>query len=397
MKEVQRTGAWTQGYSLEQRFYRDPAIFDVDLEHIFLRHWLFAGHASRIPKPGDYFLFDFAGESLIIVRTQDQKVRAFYNVCRHRGSRICIESSGSVRSFACPYHRWTYRLDGTLAAAKHMPADFHPRTFALDAAHVRVLEDLIFVSLAAEPPEFGPVERDLRPHLRPHGLSNAKICHTSRYDIRANWKLVVENSRECYHCPPAHPEYCRIMGFAAGIDSPRIAAEDEEITAECMARWSSVGLETRTVDFTETSWHHAIRMPFRKGHVSQSLDGKAVGPLMGTLVERDVGALAVVIYPSFWFEASSDYAMLQRFLPVGPEITQVEMNWLVRDNAREGADYNVERVTAFWKATAQQDRIICENNQAGVDSRRYRPGRYSLVEGEVEKFVGWYLGQVGSL
>jgi Rieske 2Fe-2S family protein len=184
------------------------------------------------------------------------------------------------------------------------------------------------------------------------------------------------------------------MGFAAGIDSPRIAAEDEAITRERMAQWAAAGLETRTIDFTETTWHHVIRMPFRKGHVSQSLDGAAVAPLMGTLPERDAGALAVVIYPTFWFEASSDYAMIQRFLPAGPELTRVEMNWLVREDAREGVDYDVERVAAFWKATAEQDRVICELNQAGVSSRRYRPGRYSLVEIEVEKFVQWYLGRL---
>lgn len=393
---VQFTGARAPGYSLEQRFYRDPAIFDLDLDRIFFRHWLFAGHASRIREAGDYFLFEFGGESVIVVRTAGNDVRGFYNVCRHRGSRICAGDSGTARSFVCPYHRWTYRLDGSLAAARHMPEDFDNGAFSLEPVPVRVLEDLIFVSFAAEPPGLDPVELDVLPHLRPHGLRRAKICHTARYEIRANWKLVVENSRECYHCPPAHPEYCRIMGFAAGVDSPRIAAEDEAITRERRAHWAGIGLETRVIDFTETSGHHAIRMPFRRGHVSQSVDGAAVAPPMGALVERDAGALAVVIYPSFWFEASSDYAMIQRFLPAGPELTRVEMNWLVHEDAREGIDYDVGRVTAFWQATADQDRRICEDNQAGVNSRRYRPGPYSMVEAEVDKFVRWYLAQLAA-
>lgn len=386
--------ARTPGFSLEQPFYRDPAIFALDMERIFSRYWLFAGHESRIPAPGDYFLFELADESLVVVRGADGVIRAFYNVCRHRGSRVCLEGSGQVRSFVCPYHQWVYQLDGRLKTAKHMPTDFEPEEYGLHQAPVRVLDGLIFVSLSADAPSFDPVERDVLKHLRPHCLSRAKICYTSRYEIKANWKLVVENSRECYHCPPAHPEYCRIMGFAAGVASPRIAAEDEEITRERMAHWRDVGLETRVVDFTEGTWHHAIRMPFRKGHVSQSLDGMAVAPLMGAVPERDAGALAVVIYPTFWFEASSDYAMVQRFLPVGPQLTTVEINWLVDRNAREGIDFDVERVTAFWTATAEQDRKICEDNQAGVNSRRYRPGPYSTVEAEVEKFVRWYLAQI---
>jgi Rieske 2Fe-2S family protein len=385
----------TPGMSLEQPFYTDPAIYEWDLERIFRRYWLFAGHVSRVPRLGDYLLFEAAGESLIIVRSAADEIHALYNVCRHRGSRICRESSGSVRSLVCPYHHWTYRLDGALAAAKHMPEDFRRDEFGLERAHIRILEGLIFVSLAADPPDFDPVMRDVAPHLGPHGLGRAKVCHSTRYDIRANWKLVAENSRECYHCPPSHPEYCRIMGFAAGVDSPRIAAEDEAITRERLAHWRGLGLETRVIDFAEDSWHHAIRFAFRQGCVSQSLDGQAVAPVMGTFTERDAGAMAVVIYPTFWFEASSDYAMIQRFLPAGPELTTVEMNWLVREDAVEGADYDVERVPAFWKATADQDRIICEGNQAGVNSRRYRPGPYSPVEAEVEKFVRWYLARLG--
>src|SRR5208337_1781038 len=171
------------------------------------------------------------------------------------------------------------------------------------------------------------------------------------------------------------------------IDSPKVLAEDTAFATECEARWAKIGIESRPIPFLANSWHHAAMMIFRKGFVSQSLDGQPVGPLLGSLPERLAGALAVVIYPTFWFEASSDYAMIQRFLPVGPTSTDVEMIWLVHQDAQEGVDYEVERVTAFWKATADQDRIICEDNQAGVNSSSYRPGPYAPVESEVEKFV----------
>jgi len=384
------------GNSLEQLFYADPRIFDIDTDRIFRRYWLYAGHSSRIPNRGDYFLCEMANESILIIRDQNLQIRALYNVCRHRGSRITTLPTGQIKSLVCPYHHWTYKLDGTLLAARHMPEDFDKSPYGLHRAHVRVVEGLIFVSLAESPPDFAPVERDITPHLRPQGLERAKVCHTRQYEVRANWKLIVENFRECYHCGPAHPEYCRIVGFASGIDSPRIAAENEAMTAEREAHWGKIGLETRHIDFTPSTWHLAIRFPLRKGFVSQSLDGQAVAPLMGTYTERDMGALAVVVYPTFWFEASSDYAVTMRFIPAGTTLTNVEMNWLVNQDAVEGVDYEVERVIAFWRATGEQDWKICEDNQAGVHSSRYEPGPYSPIESDVEVFIGWYLDQVSS-
>ncbi len=382
------------GMSLEQPFYTDPNIFDIEMERIFGRYWLHAGHTSRIPNRGDYFLYTIANESIIIVRDQDLEVRALYNVCRHRGSRITTAPTGQVKSLVCPYHHWTYKLDGTLLAARHMAEDFDKSPFGLHRAHVRVVEGLIFVSLGGAPPDFGPVERDIRPHARPQGLERAKICHTRHYDVRTNWKLLVENFRECYHCGPAHPEYCKIVGFASGIDSPRIAAENETLTAEHEAHWQKIGIDTRHIDLMPNTWHLAIRFPLRKGFFSQSLDGQPVAPLMGSYTERDMGALAVVIYPTFWFEAGSDYAVTMRFTPAAATLTNVEMNWLVHQDAVEGVDYDVERLTAFWRATGEQDWRICEDNQAGVDSSHYKPGPYSPVESDVEVFVRWYLNQI---
>jgi Rieske 2Fe-2S family protein len=379
--------------SLEQPFYTDQNVFDRDMEKIFMRYWLFAGHISRIPRPGDYFLFEIGNDCVIVIRVSDQEVAAFHNVCRHRGSVILKAPEGRANSLVCPYHHWVYKRDGTLAAARHMPDDFDKTGFGLTPVHLRVVEGLIFLCLAQDPPSFDPFAKDLAPRLQPYGLARTKICHTYRYTARSNWKLLAENSRECNHCPPAHPEYCRIVA-SANIDSPKVLEEDTAFAAECEARWAKIGLECRTIPFLADTWHLAAMMIFRKGFVSQSLDGQPVAPLLGSLPERLAGALAVVIYPTFWFEASSDYAMIQRFLPVSPTQTEIEMIWLVHEDAQEGVDYQVERVTAFWKATADQDRTICEDNQAGVNSSAYQPGPYAAVESEVEKFVCWYLSQV---
>jgi phenylpropionate dioxygenase-like ring-hydroxylating dioxygenase large terminal subunit len=319
-----------------------------------------------------------------------------YNVCRHRGSLVCREPSGQVKGLVCPYHHWTYKLDGSLLAARHMPEDFDKSQFGLHRAHVKVVEGLIFVSLAEVPADFDTVERDMTSHLKPQGLKEAKICHTRHYEVRANWKLVVENFRECYHCGPAHPEYCQIVGFAAGIDSPRVMAENEALATEKEARWKEMGIDTRHIDFLPNTWHLALRFPLRKGFVSQSLDGKPVAPVMGSYPDRDMGALAVVVYPTFWYESSSDHAMAMSFLPAGPTLTKVDMAWFVHPDAVEGKDYDVDRVTAFWRATGEQDWSICENNQAGVNSDHYQPGPYSPIETDVETFIHWYLDNVSS-
>jgi glycine betaine catabolism A len=379
--------------SLEQPFYTDPEVFIRDMERIFRRYWLFAGHTSRIPRPGDYFLFNMGNDSVIIVRVSEEKVAAFHNTCRHRGSRICLTPEGHANSLVCPYHQWVYKRDGSLLSARQMPEKFDKTQFGLNPVHLQIIEGLIFISLAQDPPNFDPVSADLEPRLRPYDLARTKICHTLRYTAQSNWKLLVENARECNHCPPVHPEYCRIVG-PANIDSQKVLAENAAFEAECAAHWDKLGIETRANVFLTNSWYLTLMQPYRKGFVSQSLDGQAVGPLLGSLPEGLAGALAILIYPTFWFESSSDYAMIQRFLPLGPTLTDVEMTWLVHQDAKEGIDYEVERVTAFWKATADQDRAICEHNQAGVNSSAYRPGPYAPVESDVEKFVCWYLSQV---
>ncbi len=198
------------GWSLEQPFYVDQAIFALDMERVFRAGWLFAGHSCEIKKPGDFFTYDVAGDSLIVIRQDDGSVRALFNVCRHRGSRICTETSGHAKCLMCPYHQWTYDRDGRLLHNTWMPDDFDKSAFRLEQAHAQVVSGLIFVSLTREPPEFEPND-DLTKLLDKQGVENAKVAYTETYDIAANWKLVIENQRECYHCPAKHKSYARIQ------------------------------------------------------------------------------------------------------------------------------------------------------------------------------------------
>ncbi len=385
------------GWSLGRWFYTDPRAFEIDMARVFMRQWLCAGHASRIRHPGEYFTFEFANESLIIIRGEDQEVHALSNVCRHRGSRICTQDSGQAKKLVCPYHQWVYDAEGRLLHARLMPPEFDRDPFGLRRAFCRVAEGLIFVSFSEQPPDFFPFEEQIIPRLKPHGLARTKICHTLTYHIKANWKVVLENSRECYHCGRGHPQYCRAVGFAAAIESPEIAARELAHAAETQELFQGQGIDPAPVEFQPDTWYHSRRFLLRNGHVTESMDGNAVAPLLGSVAVREVGVLAVVTLPNLLLEVNSDYAMLLRVAPVSPLVTRVDMDWLVREDAVEGEDYGLTRVTDFWKLTAEQDWKLCEDNQAGINSVCYRPGPYSPVETGVTHFIHWYLSQVGSL
>ena len=387
-------GSHPPGCTLDRDFYTHPEIFERDLERIYRRRWLFAGHISRIPNAGDFFIFNVGGESIIVIRDEDGSVHALLNVCRHRGSRICQQPEGQVKKLVCPYHAWVYNLDGSLSAARLMPADFDRSQHGLHRAHVRVFEGLIFVSLAQVPERFDPLAQDIGPFLKPYRLDATKICCRKTYDLAANWKVVAENSWECYHCGPAHPELATVMSYVAAFDSTRKAAEREKYIAEWVEYSKSLGHMTGGVPMDPGGWYRCDRLPIRPGFVTQSQDGRPVAPVLGNLTTHDGGVLGVMMYPLIWFAITSDHAMLMRCTPVAPIRTEVEITWLVHQDAVEGVDYDVDRVTWLWKMTGEQDWWLCENNQAGINSRFYKPGSYAPLEVSAQEFVDWYLKEI---
>ena len=348
---------------------------------------------SRIPDPGDYFLFGIGNESVIVIRENKDAIRALLNVCRHRGSRICAAPEGNAKTLVCPYHQWVYGRAGNLIHARFMGGEFEAGEFGLAQASVRVLEGLIFICLAPDPPAFEPFAAAMTPRLRPHGLAGAKIAVTARYTVHANWKLVLENSRECYHCRGGHPEYCRAVAFAAAIGSQELTAQDAAVERERHAEVRSLGLVTDPVPFTLGGWYHFRRFYLRPGCVTQSLDGGPVAPLMGSLPGWNTGAFAIVTLPNLLLEANSDYVMTLQVTPVRAGVTHAEISWLVRGEACPGVDYEERRLTEFWRRTSEQDWKLCEDNQLGVDSLAYRPGPYGPHEQGVEQFADWYIRQ----
>jgi Rieske 2Fe-2S family protein len=384
------------GLTLPQSFYTDAAIFERDMERVFRQHWIFAGLETQIPNPGDYQMYTLGQDEIILVRDDDGSVNALFNVCTHRGSRLCLEAQGHVKTLVCPYHQWVFRRNGALQAARLTGDDFDKSAHGLATAHVKVVEGLIFICLAEEPPSFDEVERSIRPHLAPLELAGAALAHHERYDLRANWKLIVENFHECYHCPGTHPEYCAVSSWAASINSPTPQYHDE-YGKKRVAEWDALGLPTYFVGMSEERQFYVGRMPQREGFVSQSMDGKAVALPLGRLPHQDVGYVGMAIWPNIFFEAPGDYAVVMQLTPVGPNQSYVDMYWLVHPDSPKQPDYDVQRVTEVWKATGEQDWELSVNNQRGIESTRYRPGPYVRgygLEDPLVMFVEWYMKQI---
>jgi phenylpropionate dioxygenase-like ring-hydroxylating dioxygenase large terminal subunit len=397
-----KRASYIYGRSLPQRYYCDEAIFDEDVSFLEQKQWLLADHASRIPKPGDYFLFKCGKESLIIVRGRGREIQAFYNVCRHRGSLICLEPSGHVKGFTCPYHAWTYDLSGRLIGASSMPTEFDKSAHALKKAHIRVESGLVFVNMAdGEPPSFESFIERHRPFLVPHGFENAKVAVQLIYPTEANWKLVVENFLECYHCKPAHATFCAVHsadklvslgagpGSASGDLATKFDAELSEWESVTRAAGQVVGMFGDDVD--SPYFQGSGRMPIQKGFVTESVDGKPVAPLMGSYSAYDGGQTAFGFNPTSYVMASNDHAVMFVFVPRGPLSTDVIATWLVDQDALEGRDYDPTHLIKVWDITLKEDKTITENNQRGILSRHYEPGLHSLHEKRISDFIAWYI------
>ncbi len=380
------------GWTLERVFYTHPAIFQLDLERVFFRHWLFVGVLGSIPRPGDYFLYAIGAESIVVMRGDGGSVHAFYNVCRHRGSRVLLEPCGHAERIVCPYHQWVYGRDGQLEKARLMPADFDRAAHGLRPVHARVVAGMVFLCLAESPPDFDVVAADFEPYFVPYQFERCRIVHVERHTVRANWKLIAENFRECYHCDATHPEYCRTVADARIAANPRRG----QVDPDQMAQWRALGLATHEVRFGADRQHHISRYPLMPGFESWTLNGKSAAPLMGAQGGRHGSLVGAVLYPNFWSESGCEYATTTRVTPMGPTTSEVEVTWYADASAVPGENCDLERLVQVWRATSQQDLTLCENNQAGVNSRTFEAGPYSPWEreGRCDHVVKWYLTEV---
>jgi glycine betaine catabolism A len=375
-----------RGHSLPQALYVDPAMHDFDIRAVFQRNWIQAGLEAEIPRPGDYFTLNIGTSSIVILRNQDGEIGGLFNTCRHRGAQICRERRGHARRLVCPYHQWTYDLRGTLLQVSRMQEGLDKGAYSLRTAPVETVGGVIYVCLSDDPPDFAPFRATLEPMLEPHDLRNAKVAHSALLIERADWKLVMENGRECYHCRAGHPQLMRTYNDYTAPDVPgRTPASLAAFEARCEAK----GLRSGSVI---GPWYEIGRYPLLEGAVSYTMDGKAaVAKTLGRVGDGDVGDMWWAVQPNGFNHVVGDYGFFFQALPIGPGQTAVTGTWVVHKDAVEGVDYDLARLIEVWSATNDQDRALCENNQRGVDSVAYVPGPYSQISEQlVSRFTDWY-------
>ncbi|SEQ66901.1 Rieske 2Fe-2S family protein [Faunimonas pinastri] len=397
------------GYSLEAPFYTSQEIFDADMEAIFERHWIFVGVEPDVPEPGDTMTIDIGRNSVLIVRDDDNAVKAFHNVCRHRGARLVLEPKATVGNIVCRYHAWTYNTDGQLIHADHMGESFDPGCHGLKPVHLRSLEGLLFICLADEPPaDFEDMAATMAPYLAPHDLRNCKVAYESDLIERGNWKLTMENNRECYHCAGNHPELTvPLFAYGFGFSPEQLDEQDREQAARysCLVddsslEWEKEGIPSREIDHLDdrATGFRTQRLPLDGAGEAHTMDTKAAcRKLLGKFTHARHGALSFWTQPNSWHHFMSDHVVTFAAIPLGPDRTLLRTKWLVHKDAVEGVDYDLENLTGVWTATNQQDGDLVAYCQQGATSPAYQIGPYSpYTEFLVEKFCNWYIGRMAA-
>ncbi|OLL31271.1 (Fe-S)-binding protein [Burkholderia sp. SRS-W-2-2016] len=395
------------GCGLPGEVFSRPDVFDTDVEIFFHQHWIMAGVTADVAEPGDVSVVDIGKASVIIVRDDDENIRAYRNVCRHRGARLKEAGKSTVGMLVCPYHQWTYDLDGSLRHARHMGKDFDATCRSLLPVHLRVVGTHVFVCFADEPPaDIATLEATMTPRFAPYELQNTRIAFESEIIEDGNWKLVMENNRECYHCEAGHPELT--MSFvpestgacADDMDEAGLQAQQayNQLAADSHRDWESAGFVCSPVERLsgDVATHFRTEQLVIAGHgESQTMDTRvACQKLLGNLSRRDLGDTHMWTHNS-WTHVMSDHAIITYIVPLTPDKTLVRSKWLVHADAVEGVDYDVQKLTEVWVATNAQDASLVAINHRGAQDPGYIPGPYSpTTETYVDQFVGWYAGRL---
>ena len=390
------------GFAMNSYFYRSHVAYRRELERLIFRSWIYAAHISEIPETGDYMLFEVGEDSIIISRDQKGEVHALHNICRHRGSRVCEDKSGKRKTFVCPYHGWSYNLDGSLRPPRAMEGleNFDRHSFGLKPVVVEICMGMIFINFdtAAEP--FSPVLDKISQPLGAYRLKNAKVAHQQTYRVSANWKLCLENYLECYHCANAHREYARIHTLKEPAGKVVEQRQAMLARAESATGVAGIGLDysksySEELQFGSPVWSY--RYALYDGYLTGSKDGQPVAPLMGDMRGYDGGAGDFQLGPLTFMLNYPDHCVLYRFIPRGLSETDMTLTWFVNGDAEEGVDYNLDKLIWLWHHTTREDEYIIMRNSAGVNSSFFEPGPYNPdFEYVCVEFVQWYLDNMGA-
>ena len=384
-------------HAMDPYFYRSHLVHEQELEHLIFKSWIYALHASEIPAAGDYQLVEIGEDSIIVARTETGDIRAMHNICRHRGARVCEELSGNRKTYVCPYHGWVYNVDGSLKAARetHVMPGFDAAAHGLKPVKCVTYMGLVFINCDPDAGDLVASLENIREPLGAYDLEHAKVAHRKTYRVEANWKLAIENYLECYHCATSHRAYAKMhtLKDLEEKSAPVVAKMLEN--ADAITGVTGISKEHTEIYLDAPSFGacaHTMRYGLFEGYVTGSQDGQPVAPLMGSFKDYDGGAGDFQMGPVTFMLNYPDHCVLYRFIPRSLTETDMELVWFVREDAQEGIDYDVDKVTWLWNHTTLEDEYIITRNAAGVNSRFFEPGPYHPeFEFTLQQFVHWYL------
>jgi Rieske 2Fe-2S family protein len=344
----------SEAHPLPPEVYVAPEVLAWELERLFEASWSCVGRQEDAPEAGDLFTAGVGRESVLMVRAEDGQLRGFYNVCQHRGTRLVTQSPlGGQHRLVCPYHSWTYDLEGRLRSAEHMQGaqGFDRGSSGLTPVATAVLEGWVFVDLSGQA---GPLESflgNLPDHLARHGCGTLRSAARLEYEVGANWKLLSENYQECYHCPTIHPELIRVTPYRSGRYDP------------AQGPWMGGPME------------------LMQGCNTMSLSGRTSRRALPGLRREDASLVYYYsLLPNLWISLHPDYVLTHRVEPVAPDRTRLVCEWLFHPDAMAAEGFDPADAVEFWDLVNRQDFAACERVQLGVGSRGFRGGRFSDEE-----------------
>jgi glycine betaine catabolism A len=356
--------------TLPARAYTDPQWFGGEMDRLFARMWLAAAREGELDGAGSFVTREVAGAGVLIVRTTDGSIRAFHNVCRHRGTRICVAAHGTFQgSIQCPYHAWTYALDGRLLAAPQMDesAGFDRSEFPLRGIACETWDGHVFINLTAQAPPLRDQLADLPARFAPWQMQDLRLAHRIEYEVAANWKLVVQNYNECLHCPIIHPLLNRMHHYLAADNVPT------------------------------TATYCGGAMGFKDGVETLSSDGKRRREFLPGLGEHERSLVNYfAIYPNLLLTLHPDYMMTITIWPRDCGRTRLIAEWHFHPDEMAKPDFVCHDAIDFWDRTNREDWSISEQSYLGISSRGYAPGPYSDRERQLWEFDQFVVDRVRS-
>ncbi len=351
--------------------YYDEGIFQKEMEGLFFRNWLNVGHLSQIPSPGDFFTREIGSESLLFIRGRDRQVRGFYNVCRHRGTRLVTEDHGEkLGSIVCPYHAWAYSTEGKLVGAPHTEEleDFDKEDYGLHPIRTDTWGGFLWANMDLKARSLREELGDFFEKVERWPVEDLRLGARKVYEVNANWKILAENYSECYHCAPIHPGLNRVTHYLSG--------ENDAWMARGRARSNvSGGFMIFAGDYTSMTLSGYTKRP----------------PLKGMTREDRKRIYYYVVFPNLFYAVHPDYVMIHRDWPQSPGHSRIECEWYFDPDVMAREDFDPSDAVDMWDEINLQDWAICARTQLGVRSRSWTGGRFSAQEPLVHDLDKYYL------